>query len=57
MSCNCHNANKAIACTVTSCRNHCDTADYCSLERIQVGTHEPNPTVDQCTDCQSFELK
>jgi len=57
MSCNCNNANKAIACTVTSCRNHCNTADYCSLDRIQVGTHEPNPTVNQCTDCQSFELK
>ena len=57
MSCNCNHANKAIACTVTNCRNHCDTADYCSLERIQVGPHEANPTMDQCTDCQSFQLK
>ena len=57
MSCNCNHANKAIACTVTNCRNHCDNADFCSLERIQVGTHEANPTMDQCTDCQSFQLK
>ena len=47
-------ANKCIACTVTSCKNHCDTQDYCSLSKIQVGTHECNPTMDQCTDCQSF---
>ena len=40
---------RAIACTVTNCRNHCDNADFCSLDRIQVGTHEMNPTMDQCT--------
>ena len=57
MSCNCNHANKAIACTVTNCRNHCDNADFCSLDRIQVGTHEMNPTMDQCTDCKSFQLK
>lgn len=52
----CH-ANKAIACTVVSCANHCDMEDYCSLEKIQVGTHECNPTMDQCTDCMSFRKK
>lgn len=52
----CH-ANKCIACNVVSCANHCDDADYCSLDRIQVGTHECNPTVDQCTDCMSFRKK
>lgn len=56
MSCRCNNANKSIECTVTNCRNHCDGANYCSLERILVGTHEANPTMDQCTDCQSFKL-
>lgn len=50
-------ANQAISCTVTSCQNHCDGSDYCSLDHIQVGTHECNPTMDQCTDCQSFQLK
>ncbi len=52
----CH-ANKCVECTVTQCANHCDSANYCSLERILVGTHEANPTVDQCTDCMSFRKK
>ena len=34
-----------------------DSANYCSLERILVGTHEANPTMDQCTDCKSFQMK
>ncbi|MCI8521558.1 MAG: DUF1540 domain-containing protein, partial [Clostridia bacterium] len=42
---------------VTQCANHCDTADYCSLSTIQVGTHEANPTMVECTDCTSFQLK
>ena len=53
---NCH-ANKSIECTVVSCANHCDEANYCSLDKILVGTHECNPTVDQCTDCMSFRKK
>ena len=56
MSCSC-NANKAIACTVNQCAHHCDTENYCSLSQIHVGTHEANPTMDQCTDCMSFEKK
>ncbi len=54
MSCK---ANRCIGCSVQQCRYHCDKEDYCSLEKIHVGTHEAHPTVDQCTDCQSFELK
>lgn len=50
-------ANKAIECTVTQCKNHCDVENYCALEKIKVGTHECNPTMDQCTDCLSFEKK
>ena len=34
---------------------HCKDALYCGLNAIQVGTHEANPTMDQCTDCQSFK--
>ena len=49
----CH-ANKAIACTVTECANHCDCENYCSLDHIVVGTHESDPKMDQCTDCKSF---
>lgn len=50
-------ANKSIECTVQQCAHHCDEANYCSLDRILVGTHEGNPTVDQCTDCKSFRKK
>ena len=28
-----------------------------NLSTIQVGTHEANPTMVECTDCQSFKLK
>ena len=50
-------ANQSIKCSVQQCSNHCDSQSYCALDTITVGTHEPNPTVVQCTDCQSFELK
>lgn len=50
-------ANKSIGCTVTQCEHHCNQDDYCSLDRIMVGTHEAHPTVIECTDCQSFKLK
>ena len=53
---NCH-ANKSIECTVQTCAHHCGKENYCSLERILVGTHETNPTMDQCTDCMSFRKK
>ena len=51
------NVNRCIAWTVTQCAHHCDGQDYCSLDKIQVGTHETDPTVDQCTDCRSFAKK
>ena len=50
-------ANKCIECTVTQWRNHCETSNFCALDRIRVGTHEMNPTMDQCTDCLSFQCK
>ena len=53
---NCH-ANKCIQCTVAQCAYPAATENYCSLDRIQVGTHEANPTQDQCTDCMSFRKK
>ena len=55
-SCNC-NANKSIRCTVQQCAHHCGDKDYCSLDSIVIGTHEMNPTVVQCTDCESFIVK
>ena len=27
----------------------------CTVSAIQVGTHESRPTMDQCTDCQSYQ--
>ena len=50
-------ANKAIECTVNQCVHHCAMENYCSLNKIKVGTHECNPTMDQCTDCLSFVKK
>lgn len=49
--------NQSIKCSVTQCKYHCDSENYCSLNCIQVGTHETNPTMTQCTDCESFEVK
>lgn len=51
------NKNQAIKCTVQQCAHHCGNENYCSLDSILVGTHELNPTMDQCTDCKSFQLK
>ncbi|PYG87072.1 uncharacterized protein DUF1540 [Ruminiclostridium sufflavum DSM 19573] len=49
--------NPSIACTVSSCKFHSSSEDYCALQKIQVGTHESDPTMIECTDCQSFEKK
>ncbi len=51
------NVNKCIECTVKQCKFHCDKENYCSLDKIVIGTHEANPTVPDCTDCTSFVLK
>ena len=37
--------------------HHAQNADYCTLDRILVGTHEQNPTEKECTDCDSFQYK
>ncbi len=49
--------NQTIRCTVEQCKHHEKKENLCSLEGITVGTHECNPTNDQCTDCLSFECK
>lgn len=51
------NVNRSIHCTVEQCLYHCDNCDYCSLDKIRVGAHEPVPTEEQCTDCLSFSEK
>ena len=50
-------SNRAIKCTVTQCTHHSKSENYCALDEIIVGTHEPNPTVIECTDCQSFDVE
>ena len=49
-------ANHCIKCTVVSCANHAKSEDYCVLDTVKIGTHECNPTVSQCVDCESFVL-
>lgn len=49
--------NECIECTITNCSHHAQNMDYCTLEKIKVGTHEANPTVKECTDCESFKNK
>lgn len=51
------NANHSIKCSVGDCEHHCTAEDYCSLDCVCIGTHEPKPTVSQCVDCNSFKLK
>lgn len=48
--------NKSIGCSVRSCEYHANS-NYCTLNKIQVGTHETNPTQVECTDCESFKMK
>ena len=47
--------NHSIACTVMQCANNSGEG-YCVLDKIRVGTHEKNPTMSQCTDCEYFVL-
>lgn len=49
--------NESIKCTVSKCKFHANGKNYCSLDSITVGTHEANPTAEQCTDCLSFKVK
>ena len=46
--------NSNIHCTVKQCANNMETEDYCTLDMVKVGTHESDPKVPECTDCNSF---
>ena len=46
-----HKNSQTIRCTVDQCKFHEKTENLCSLDAITVGTHEANPSMDQCTDC------
>lgn len=49
--------NCSIQCTVNQCKHNDCKENYCTLSTIRIGTHENNPTMVECTDCESFELK
>lgn len=49
--------NSSIGCTVNNCAYHAQKENYCTLDKIMVGTHESNPTQKECTDCDSFKMK
>ncbi|HBB72373.1 MAG TPA: DUF1540 domain-containing protein [Ruminococcus sp.] len=46
--------NDSVRCSVSQCQFNLSEAGYCSLDCISVGTHEADPTVPECTDCNSF---
>lgn len=50
----CKSKNSSIRCTVQQCQHNMQNENYCTLQSIDVGTHESNPTVPECTDCNSF---
>ena len=49
--------NECIRCSVSQCLHNIVSEGYCSLGSISVGTHEADPTVPECTDCNSFVRK
>lgn len=48
--------NESIKCSVQQCKYN-NKQDYCTLNQIMVGTHEANPSMVECTDCESFVLE
>ena len=51
----CKNPN--IHCTVDQCRYNLCSENYCTLDVVNIGTHESNPSVKECVDCNSFEKR
>ena len=49
--------NPSIECSVKQCEYHCGNENFCTLNRVKIATHEANPTVCQCVDCESFVKK
>lgn len=52
-----NNKNNSIGCTVESCKFHCNGADYCTKNVIEVGACNCDPKSVDATCCQSFEAK
>ena len=36
----CDKENKCIRCSVSQCKYHCNTSNYCTLDTVSIGTHE-----------------
>ena len=49
--------NECIRCTINYCAYNNEQACRCTLDSIQIGTHEQNPTKKECVDCESFKNK
>lgn len=49
--------NPNIRCTVEQCRHNLGSECFCTLDVVHIGTHEPNPTMKECVDCDSFEKR
>ena len=47
-------SNPSIECSVKQCANHSPSEDYCTLGKVRIATHEPDPKVCECVDCESF---
>ncbi len=46
--------NPNIHCTVEQCRHNLCSEQFCTLDMVNIGTHESNPSVKECVDCNSF---
>ena len=49
--------NPSIHCTVQQCRHNLCREDCCTLDTVHIGTHESDPSVKECVDCNSFEKR
>ena len=49
--------NPNIHCTVEQCRHNLCSENYCPLDCVHIGTHESDPSVKECVDCNSFEKR
>lgn len=49
--------NPNIHCTVDQCKHNCCSEPYCMLDTVHISTHEPEPSVKECVDCNSFEKR
>lgn len=57
MTNNTANSNYSIGCSVAQCEYHCTTGNYCSLNKIDVGSTNQNPTKPEYTECSTFRAK